>query len=102
MTQPGIKPRFPWSLANTLTILHMSDVYIYMFANGPRDLGSIPGRIIPKNQKMVFDASLLNTQHYNVWIKDKVEQSREMNYALPFPTPWCSSYRKGCLQVTLD
>ena len=26
---------------------------------------------------MVLDASLLNTQHYKVWIEGKVEQSRE-------------------------
>ena len=32
---------------------------------------------IPKTQKMVLDASLLNTQHYKVWIKGKVEQSQE-------------------------
>ena len=38
---------------------------------------SFPGRFIPKNKKMVLDASLLNTQHYKVWIKGKVEQSRE-------------------------
>ena len=44
---------------------------------GPGDLGSLPGRVIPKTQKMVLDASLLNTQHYKVWIKGKVEQSRE-------------------------
>ena len=44
-------------------------------ANGPGDLGSIPGRVIPKNQKMVLDATLLNTQQYKVRIKDKVEQS---------------------------
>ena len=31
------------------------------FANGPGDLGSIPGRVIPKTQKMVLEASLLNT-----------------------------------------
>ena len=37
----------------------------------------IPGRIIPKTQKMVLDASLLNTQHYKVRIKSKVEPSRE-------------------------
>ena len=48
-----------------------------MFANGPGDLGSIPGRVIPKTQKMVLDACLLNTQHYKVRIKGKVEQSRE-------------------------
>ena len=71
-----------------------------MFANGPGDLGSIPGRVIPKTQKMVLDASLLNTQHYKVRIKGKVGQSREG--VAPSPTPWCSSYRKGSLRVTLD
>ena len=80
-------------------------LYIYIglavrvFANGPGDLVSIPGRVIPKTQKMVLDASLLNTQHYKVWIKGKVEQSRE---GVAPPTPWCSSYRKGSLRVTLD
>ena len=46
------------------------------FANGPGDLGSIPGRVIPKTKKMLLDASLLNTQHYKVRTKDKVVQSR--------------------------
>ena len=31
---------------------------------------------------MMFDAALLNTQHYNVRIKSKVEQSKEMSSAL--------------------
>ena len=70
------------------------------FANGTGDLGSIPGRVIPKTQKMVLDATLLNTQHYKVRIKGKVEQSRERSNALP--TLWCSSYRKGSLQVILN
>ena len=43
------------------------------FANGPGDLGSIPGRVIPKTFKMVLNTSLLNTQQYKVGIKDKVE-----------------------------
>ena len=30
---------------------------VRVFANGPGDLGSIPGGVIPKNQKMVLDAS---------------------------------------------
>ena len=34
-----------------------------VFANGPRDKGSIPGRVIPKTQKMVLGAALRNTQH---------------------------------------
>ena len=49
---------------------------------------------------MVLDASLLSTQHYKVWIKGKVEQSRKG--VAPSPTHWCSSYRKGSLRVTLD
>ncbi len=42
---------------------------VRVFTNGPGDLGSIPGRAIPKTPKMVLDASLLNTQHYKVKIK---------------------------------
>ena len=34
-----------------------------VFANCAGDRGSILGRFIPKNQKMVLDATLLNTQH---------------------------------------
>ena len=51
-----------------------------MFANGPGDLGSIPGRVIPKTLKMLLDTSLLNTQQY----KGKVEQSREKSSTLPY------------------
>ena len=54
-----------------------------VFANDPGDLGSIPGRVIPKTLKMVLDTSLLNTQQYKVRIKGKVEQSRERSSALP-------------------
>ena len=57
---------------------------VRVFANDPGDLGSIPGRVISKTQKMVLNASLLNTQHYKVRIKGKVEQSRERSSALPY------------------
>ena len=57
-----------------------------MFANGPGDRGSIPGRVILKTQKMVLDSALLKTQHYKVRIKGK----------------GCCSYWKGSLRVTLD
>ena len=53
-------------------------------ASVPGDRGSIPGQVIPKTQKMVLDAALLNTQHYKVRIKGKVEQSREWSSALPY------------------
>ena len=45
---------------------------------------SVPGWVIPKTQKMVLDASLLNTQHYKVRIKGKVEQSRQRSSTLPY------------------
>ena len=63
-----------------------------MFANGPGDLGSIPGRVIPKTQKMVLDASLFNTQHYKVRIK--VKWSNPGKGVAPSPTPWCSKLSK--------
>ena len=58
-------------------------VAIRVFANGPGDLGSITGRVIPKLKKMVLDATSLSTQHYKVRIKGKVEQSRERSSTLP-------------------
>ena len=55
-----------------------------VFANGPGDLGSIPGRLLPKTLKMVLDTCLLNAQQYKVSIKGKVEQSRERSDALHY------------------
>ena len=57
---------------------------VRVFANGLGDLGSILGRVLPKTQKMVLDAALLNTQYYKVRIKGNVEQSREWSSALPY------------------
>ena len=56
----------------------------WVFINGPGDRVSISGQVIPKTQKMVLDAALLNTQYYKVRIKDKVEQSKERSSALPY------------------
>ena len=70
-----------------------------MFANGSGDVGSIPDRVpdrvipktlkipdsvIQKTLKMVLETSLLNTQHTEVYIMGKVEQSRERSSALPY------------------
>ena len=55
-----------------------------MFSNGLEDWGSIPGWVIPKTQKIVLDAALLNTQHYKVRIKGKEEQSREWSSTLHY------------------
>ena len=57
---------------------------VRVFANDPGDLGSILGRVIPKTQKMVLDASLLNTQQFKVGIKGKVNQSSGRSSALPY------------------
>ena len=65
-------------------------IYIYMIY-GPGNRGSILSRVMPKTQKMVLDASLLNTHHYKVWIKGKVVE--------PSPTPRGSSFWKGSLLV---
>ena len=66
--RPGIEPRSPEPLANKPDI----GLGVRVFANGPGDLGSIPVRVISKTQKMVLDATLLNTPHYKVRIKGKV------------------------------
>ena len=58
------------------------------FTSGPGDWGSIPGRVIPKTQKMVLDAVLLNTQHYKVRIKSKMEQSSVLSCALRYTSVW--------------
>ena len=42
------------------------DLVDRVFANGPGDRVSVPGRVIPKIKKMVLDISLLNTHHYKV------------------------------------
>ena len=57
-----------------------------VFANSLGDMGSIPGQVIPKTQKMLLDASLLNTRHYMVRIKSNLGKG-----AAPTPTHWCSS-----------
>ena len=54
-----------------------------MFANGPVDLGSIPGHVIPKTFKIVLETSLLNTQQNN-W-------SNPGKGVAPSPTPRCST-----------
>ena len=54
-----------------------------VFANGPGDQGSIPRQVIPKTQKMELYAALHNTQHYKLWIKGEVEQSRGRSSPLP-------------------
>ena len=82
------------SLDSYIGIIPDNGIMVRVFANGLGDLDSIPGRVIPKTQKMILDATLLNTQQYKIRINGKVEQSKEKSSALP--------YQKGSLRITLD
>ena len=82
-----------WGLINLIFLYHYELLLLCnqaiglmsrVFMNGPGDWGSIPGWVIPKIQKMVLNATLLNTQHYKVSIKGKVEQSREWRSTLSY------------------
>ena len=74
---------------------------VRVFANGLGDWGSISGWDILKTQKMVCDASLLNTQHYYK-VLNKCKWSHPGKGVVFFPNPWCSSYWKGSLWVALN
>ena len=82
MPYPGHSLLGSYPSAETQCILQLQ--LSGLFANGRGDRGSIPGRDITKTQKLVLDATLLNTQHYKVGIKGKVKQSREWSIALPY------------------
>ena len=57
--------------------------------NGPEDRGSIPGRVIPKTQKMVLDVALLNSI---IMYRSRVKWSNPRKGLAPSPTSRCSSY----------
>ena len=70
----GIIPRWGFAIDwYKLSIYGGGEQYIVgkVFANNLRDRGSNPGRVTPKTQKMFLDTSLLNTQHWEIRIKDK-------------------------------
>ena len=55
-----------------------------VLANGPGNQGSVPGRVMPKTQKMILVATLFNSLLYKVRIKSEMEQSREKTSALSY------------------
>ena len=71
-----------------------------VFANDPRDCGSIPVRLVPKAQKMLLDTSLLNTQHYKVQLRAR--WCNPGQGVAPSPIFGCSSYWKINPRVELD
>ena len=81
---------------------------VRVFANGPRDRISIPGRVMLKTSKMALDASLLNTQHYEVRIKGKWSNPGgrgEMSSSLPwewYDTPNASQQRAKIPQMSVQ
>ena len=52
-----------------------------MLASGPGDRGSIPGRVKDSKNGTWYR---LNTQHYKVRIKGKVEESMERSSPIPY------------------
>ena len=73
---------------------------VRVFVNGPGNLGSIPGRVIPKTQKwyLIPPCLTLSIIRYG----SRVKWSNPRKGVVPSPIPWCSSYRKGRLRVTPD
>ena len=70
-----------WLTKGYLCCLSFIGLISRVFTNSLGDRGSIPGRVIPKTQKMVLYPALLNTQYYKVRIKGKVLQSSERSRA---------------------
>ena len=68
--------------------------------NWLNELSIREGRLIPKTQKIVVDDSLLNTDHNNVRIKGKVEQSSERSTTVLYTS--VLQLTKSESSVTLD
>ena len=67
-----------------------------VFANGQVDQGSIAGGVIrkkkeKKKKRKVFNASLLNTQHYKAVYNQKVKWNNPGKGVLSSPTSRCRS-----------
>ena len=73
---------------------------VRVIANGLGDLGPILGRVISKTLKwyLMHPCLTLNIIRYG----SRVKRSNPGKGVAPSPTPWCCSYRKGSLRVTLD
>ena len=62
------------------TLVPAIDLMSRVFAYGPGDQGSIPGRVYTKDSKNGTDAALLSTQYYKVRIKGKMEWRSALPY----------------------
>ena len=73
---------------------------VRVFANGPGDRDLILGRVIPKTQKWYLMPPCITLSI--IRYRSRVKWSNPRKGVTPSPTPWCSTYRKGSLRVTLD
>ena len=71
-----------------------------VFANDPGDLCSIPGASYQRLKKRYLTPPCLTL--INIRYISRVKWSNPGKGVVPSPTPRCSSYWKGSLQVTLD
>ena len=55
-----------------------------VFANGSGNASLVFSQVITKTQKMVLDSTLFNTRHYKLFIKGKIEQSKEWSNTLTY------------------
>ena len=89
-----------WNLHNLSCVRRDIGIMVRVFVNGPEDRGSIPGRVIPKTKKWYLMPPCLTLSIMKY--RSRVKWSNPGKGVEPCPTPWCSSYRKRSLWVTLD
>ena len=68
-----------------------------VLASGPGNWVPIPGRVIPKTQKWSLMPPCLTLRYGS-----REKWSNPGKEVAPSPSPWCSSYRKRSLRVTLN
>ena len=76
--------------------------YRLEFVNGLGDLGSIPGRVIPKTKKKKWYLIPTCLTLSNIRYVSRVKWSNSGKGVAPSPTLRCSSNWKGSLLVALD
>ena len=59
-----------------------------VFGNGPDELGSIPGQVIPKTLKMVLDTALLSTQQYFYIIAEGFSLYYHFSLVISYHSVW--------------
>ena len=91
-TKPGYRSNEEWRYIGKYGIMSR------VFASFPGDRGSVSGRVIPKTQNWYLMPPCLTLSI--IW--SRIKWSNPGKGVTPSPTPWCSSYWKGSLRVTLD